>query len=148
SPNSGIIHSSGVNRSARCCAASSFARVVFPAPGSPTIRNSMGSARCGAMTWVGPAGLTYKCCPPQGKSCGHSAAVPRIIRLAGHALVSAFWGCQVTYANGIQGRTGCPWCPPDDAGPAVTIRDDLFGYVIGGLIGEGRGENEDDLVLR
>ena len=39
SPNSGIIHSSGVSRSARCAAASSLARVVFPAPGSPTIRS-------------------------------------------------------------------------------------------------------------
>jgi hypothetical protein len=37
-PNSATCQSSGVSRSARCAAASSLARVVFPAPGSPTIR--------------------------------------------------------------------------------------------------------------
>ncbi len=46
SPNSGIIHASGLSRSARCSAASFLARVVFPAPGSPTMRNSsLGPAR-------------------------------------------------------------------------------------------------------
>jgi hypothetical protein len=30
----------------------------------------------------------------------------------------------------------------------MIIRDDLFAYFVGGLIGEGRGENEYDLVLR
>ena len=41
SPNSGIIQASGLSRSAPCSAASSFARVVLPAPGSPTIRNNV-----------------------------------------------------------------------------------------------------------
>jgi hypothetical protein len=41
SPNSGIIHSSGVSRSARFAVASSLARVVFPAPGSPAIRTKV-----------------------------------------------------------------------------------------------------------
>jgi hypothetical protein len=44
-PNSGIIHSSGVSRSAWCAAASSFACVVFPALGSPTIRNNVATRR-------------------------------------------------------------------------------------------------------
>ncbi len=47
SPNSGTIEESGVGRSARCAAAGSAARVVFPAAGSPTIGNSVAAGGCG-----------------------------------------------------------------------------------------------------
>jgi hypothetical protein len=45
SPNSGIIHSSGVSRSALCSLASCRALVVFPAPGRPTVRNNVVTPR-------------------------------------------------------------------------------------------------------
>jgi len=44
SPNNGIIHASGVNRSAACSSARSMALIVLPAPGRPTIRNKVAIA--------------------------------------------------------------------------------------------------------
>src|SRR4051794_8307701 len=56
SPNSMICHSSGVSRRADALISSSLARVVFPAPGRPTIRYTIAGPKTGSVVsgcWCG-----------------------------------------------------------------------------------------------
>jgi hypothetical protein len=63
--NSGAIHSSGVRRKTRWVDASCFARVVFPTPGSPTVRNKVGP-ECTSATM-------------QNRTVGQQATCPRVL---------------------------------------------------------------------
>jgi len=47
----------------------------------------------------------------------------------------------------MEGRAGCLSRPPDHTDPAAIIRTGVLGYLLGSLISEGSGEDEDDLVL-
>src|SRR6266496_4136111 len=63
-------------------------------------------------------------------------------------LRSASLHSHVSHTNRIEGRAGRLRRPPDHAGAAPVIRNGLLGYLVGSLISEGSGEDEDDLVLR
>lgn len=53
----------------------------------------------------------------------------------------------VSHTRWVERRAGHARRPPDHAGLAAGIPDDLLSYLISSLVSEGSGEDEDDLVL-
>lgn len=100
-PKSGFIHSSGVSRRSRCRAANSRAQVVFPVPGSPTVRCSVGPV--GSVGLVGPVGSADPAGPTPALTAGASGRCARPRATAapgGRARPSA--------GAAASGRSACP----------------------------------------
>ncbi len=123
SPNSGTIQESGVGRSARCAAAGSAARVVFPAAGSPTIRNSVATDGCGTGSPCGGRDRDTTLLTRAGRIGGGddagSAAQRRASTAAIRATISVSTGSGVARSMRTEPRPAAPHrAPSTTATPA------------------------------